>query len=68
VYGVVGLKDAPGEDGGCGWKSEVSRDPEEAAVAEVLFSVTTLRDFSKTFQSLIVLSISESDEVLSACH
>lgn len=41
-----------------GWKSEVLRLPDESEEeAERLFSATTRKDFSKTFHSLIVLSV-----------
>ena len=39
-----------------GWKSEVLREPEDNDDADRLFSATTRSDFSKTFQSLMVLS------------
>lgn len=55
-------EDADGVDGALlfdatlGWKSEVLSEPEESEDADRLFSATTLRDFSNTFQSLMVLS------------
>lgn len=47
-------------DGTFGWKSDVLSEPEDSEDAERLFSATTLRDFSNTFQSLMVLSGAES--------
>lgn len=40
-----------------GWKSDVFNEPEDRDEADRLFSATTLSDFSKTFHSLIVLSV-----------
>lgn len=40
-----------------GWKSDVFNEPEDRDDADRLFSATTLSDFSKTFHSLIVLSV-----------
>lgn len=56
-----GMVELVGEEGGLerdwlGLKSVVLSRPPELVAAERLFSDTTLRDFSKTFHSLIVLS------------
>jgi len=45
------------EDEGEGWKSEVFNWPAEFWFCDMLFSATTLSDFSNTFHSLIVLSV-----------